>query len=144
MAELKATPGNGVSGTLTLTPASDGVRITGSIKGLMPATTHGFHVHEKGDCSAPDASSAGAHYNPAGQAHGDPLSNDRHLGDLPNIVSDTAGVAELDVIARGATLRSGQSNDILGRALIVHAKADDYRTQPSGDSGSRIACAIIK
>jgi superoxide dismutase, Cu-Zn family len=143
-AELKATQGNGVSGTLTLAPEAGGVRITGSIKGLTPATTHGFHVHEKGDCSAPDASSAGGHYNPAGHPHGDPAGTQRHLGDMPNAVADAEGAATVDMVLSGATLRSGQPDDILGKSIVVHEKADDYKSQPAGDSGKRIACGIIK
>ena len=143
-AELKATQGNGVSGTLRLLPEANGVRISGSIKGLTPNTTHGFHVHEKGDCSAPDASSAGAHYNPGGQPHGNPASVDRHLGDMPNVSTDAQGVATVDIVVSGVTLRTGQVNDIVGKAIVLHQKADDYKTQPAGDSGSRIACAVIK
>lgn len=143
-AELKATPGNGVSGTLTLKPAQEGVHMTGTIRGLMPTSQHGFHVHEKGDCSAPDASSAGAHYNPAGQPHGNPAATARHLGDMPNIQSDAKGVAKVDMNISGVTLRTGQANDIVGKAIVVHEKADDYKTQPAGNSGNRIACAVIK
>jgi Cu-Zn family superoxide dismutase len=143
-AELKATTGNGVSGTLSLASVANGVRITGSIAGLEPNTTHGFHVHEKGDCSAPDASSAGGHFNPSSQPHGNPATMERHAGDMANVVSDAAGNAKLDVVATGVTLRTGQANDIIGKAIVVHQKADDYKTQPSGDSGSRIACGIIK
>lgn len=143
-AELKATEGNGVSGTLDLAGEGNGVHITGTIHGLTPNSTHGFHVHEKGDCSAPDASSAGAHYNPHGQPHGDPTGTARHLGDMPNLTANAEGVAELDATVAGATLRTGQPDDLVGKAIVVHEKADDYKTQPSGDSGKRIACAVIK
>lgn len=143
-AELKATEGNGVSGTLMLASEGPGVRITGSIAGLAPSSTHGFHVHENGDCSAPDASSAGDHYNPTGQPHGDPAGTAHHVGDMPNVTANAEGTAELDVVVDGLSLRTGQPNDILGRAIVVHEKADDYKSQPSGDSGNRLACAIIK
>lgn len=143
-AELKATTGNGVSGTLTLTQEGDGVRIKGTIAGLAPNSTHGFHVHEKGDCSAPDATSAGGHFNPEHHPHGNPASDDRHAGDMPNVVSDGKGMAKVDILDKGVTLRSGDANDIVGKAIIVHQKADDYKSQPSGDAGSRIACGIIK
>ena len=144
VAELKATEGNGVSGTLMLSPMGDGVHITGAIKGLAPGSTHGFHVHENGDCSAPDASSAGGHFNPTRQPHGDPAGASHHLGDIPNVTADAEGSAELDIHVSGLTLRSGQADDILGKSLIVHEKADDYASQPSGDSGNRLACGIIK
>jgi Cu-Zn family superoxide dismutase len=144
VAELKATQGNGVSGTLMFSPMGDGVHITGAIKGLAPGSTHGFHVHEKGDCSAPDASSAGAHFNPTQQPHGDPGGASHHLGDIPNVTADGEGSVELDLHVSGLTLRTGQADDILGRSVIVHEKADDYTSQPSGDSGNRLACGIIK
>jgi Cu-Zn family superoxide dismutase len=143
-AELKATPGNGISGTLTLKQEGEGVRVTGSVKGLEPGSTHGFHVHEKGDCSAPDASSAGGHYNPSAQPHGDPKGAQHHLGDMSNIVADASGAAKVDAVLSGTTLRSGAANDLVGKAVIVHGGADDYKSQPAGNSGPRIACAIIK
>lgn len=143
-AELKATPGNGVSGTLTLKAEGDGVRLTGSVTGLEPNSTHGFHVHEKGDCSAPDASSAGGHYNPTSKPHGDPKGSEHHLGDMTNIVADASGTAKLDLKLDDVTLRSGAANDLVGKAVIVHGGPDDYKSQPAGNSGPRIACAIIK
>ena len=103
---------------------------------------HGFHVHETGDCSALDASSAGAHYNPAGAAHGDPASVTHHAGDIPNVQADESGRARVDARVQGVSL--GGANDIIGRALIVHADPDDYTTQPSGNSGARIACGVIE
>lgn len=144
VAELKATQGNGVSGTLMFAPMGDGIHINGSIKGLAPGSTHGFHVHENGDCSAPDASSAGAHFNPTQQPHGDPAGATHHLGDIPNVTADAAGSAEVDIHVSGLTLRTGQADDALGKSVIVHEKADDYTSQPAGDSGNRIACGIIK
>ena len=143
-AELKATPGNGVSGTLTFDAEGSGVRLTGSVKGLKPNSTHGFHVHEKGDCSAPDATSAGGHYNPTSHAHGDPKGAEHHLGDMPNLEADGTGTATLDVVVKNATLRTGEPSDLVGKAVIVHAGPDDYKSQPAGNSGARIACGIIK
>ena len=127
-----------------LQPSGPGVQITGTINGLTPGATHGFHVHENGDCSAPDASSAGEHYNPTSQPHGDPAGTAHHVGDMPNVTSNAEGIAELDAVIDGLSLRTGEPNDIIGRAIVVHEKADDYKTQPSGNSGKRIACAIIK
>jgi len=144
MAELKATQGNGVSGTLMLAPDAGGVHITGSIKGLPPGSTHGFHVHENGDCSAPDASSAGGHFNPSNEQHGNPESGGHHRDGMPNITADAEGTAELDAVVSGVTLRTQEANDVVGKSIVIHEKADDYKTQPSGDSGKRIACGIIK
>jgi Cu-Zn family superoxide dismutase len=143
-AELRPTQGNNVSGTLSLTPDKEGVHVVGSIKGLKPNGEHGFHVHEKGDCSAPDASSAGAHFNPGGQPHGNPNAGPHHLGDAPNVRANADGTADVDVHISAATLRTGRADDIFGRAIVVHEKPDDYKSQPAGNSGNRVACGVIK
>jgi Cu-Zn family superoxide dismutase len=142
-AELAATKGNEANGELVLTSMPDGVRIEGSISGLKADAAHGFHVHEKGDCSAPDASSAGEHFNPTSQPHGDPASAAHHAGDMQNLDADAEGRAAISTTVSGVTLGDGGSNDVVGKAIVVHQKADDYKTQPSGDSGDRIACGVI-
>ncbi|HEX7769206.1 MAG TPA: superoxide dismutase family protein [Dokdonella sp.] len=139
---LAPTQGQLARGELGLRADDGGVRIVGRLQGLKPAGVHGFHVHETGDCSALDASSAGAHYNPAGAAHGDPASVTHHAGDIPNVQADESGRARVDARVQGVSL--GGANDIIGRALIVHADPDDYTTQPSGNSGARIACGVIE
>jgi len=141
---LASASGSLVSGRLTLTPIRDGVRVTGDIGGLAPGSSHGFHVHETGDCSAADAASAGGHFNPTGSAHGKAGTPAHHAGDIDNIVADVEGVAHVDRRIAGVVLGGGAGNDIVGRALVVHAAADDYRTQPSGNSGARVACGVIK
>lgn len=144
-ADLKPTQGHQAMGTLSLTPDKHGVRIAGSIKGLTPNAEHGFHVHEKGDCSAPDGSSAGGHFNPDAQPHGKPGdSGAHHLGDVPSVRANAQGVAQVDVRVSGATLRTNDANDIVGKALVVHEKPDDYKSQPAGNSGNRIACGVIE
>lgn len=141
-ANLKATEGNHAAGTLDLKQMNDGVHISGTISGLSPNTHHGFHVHENGDCSAPDAKSAGGHFNPDHHDHGNPSSPPHHAGDIPNIDSDAKGVAKVDVTVKGVTLDAGPES-VINRAIVVHEKADDYKSQPSGDSGPRIACGVI-
>jgi len=136
--------GSLVSGRLILTPEGDGVRIRGDIGGLAPDSVHGFHVHEKGDCSAADASSAGGHFNPAGQPHGRAGHGAHHAGDIDNLIADRNGVAHVDVHVAGVSLGGGEANDVLGRALIVHAVPDDYASQPAGNAGARIACGVIR
>jgi Cu-Zn family superoxide dismutase len=136
--------GTGPAGTLQLTAAAGGVQITGTITGLPPRSEHGFHVHETGDCAAPDFKSAGEHFNPEKGQHAEPTSPNRHLGDIPNITADETGIALVNVTVTGATLKDQGPHDLLGKALIVHAKKDDYKTQPSGDSGDRIACGVIR
>ena len=133
-----------VSGTLTLVPMGDGVHITGEVGGLKPGDVRGFHIHEKGDCSAADASSAGGHFNPGAQAHGRAGQGAHHAGDTDNIVANAKGVARIDAHVTGVTLGGGAGNDIAGRAVIVHAAADDYTTQPTGNAGARVACGVIK
>ena len=138
---LSPTQGNIAQGTLYFSRAGDGVRIDGEITGLKPGT-HGFHVHEKGDCSAPDGSSAGGHYNPTGMTHGAPYEVKRHVGDLGNIVADATGVAKISQVDHGATLDG--PNSIIGHAVIVHADPDDFKSQPAGNAGKRVACGIIQ
>lgn len=133
-----------VSGRLSLQPMADGVHVVGEIGGLAPASEHGFHIHEKGDCSAVDASSAGGHFNPGSQPHGRLGHGAHHGGDGDNLVADAQGVAHVDAHFSGVSLGTGAANDIAGRALIVHAAPDDYRSQPSGNAGARVACGIIR
>src|SRR5690606_24831997 len=146
VAQLESRSGSMATGQLELRAGDNGVSITGEVAGLTAGSEHAFHVHEVGDCSAPDASSAGGHFNPAGAPHGPPTvaPNERHLGDMPNVVADTNGASAVTASVRGATLRDGGPNDLIGKALVVHEKRDDYMTQPSGDAGGRIACGVIR
>ena len=140
--QLEPRSGSKVKGTLVLREQKDGVLISGEISGLMLNKTHGFHVHEKGDCSAPDASSAGPHFNPTGAPHGKAWSGPHHAGDMPNIETDNWGVAQVSILLEGAMLAPGPSS-IAGRAIVVHRDPDDYSTQPAGNAGPRIACGVI-
>lgn len=143
MAELAPTQDNEASGTVTFEQQPDGgVHISANISGL-PAGKHGFHIHETGDCSAPDATSAGGHFNPEGTAHGAPDSAEHHAGDLGNLEADEDGNAELHVTYNFITLGEG-ANSIVGKAVIVHAGEDDFVTQPTGAAGARLACGVIQ
>jgi Cu-Zn family superoxide dismutase len=142
-ATLAPASGSQVSGKLMLMPMGDGVHITGDIGGFAPNSTHGFHIHEKGDCSAADASSAGGHFNPTTQAHGRYTAPQHHVGDNDNLVADASGVAHVNAHFPGAALGGGGANDVIGKAVVVHADADDYTSQPSGNAGARIACGVI-
>lgn len=133
-----------VSGKLGLTPQAGGVHISGILGGLPALGRFGFHVHETGDCSAVDGSSAGGHFNPTQQPHGNAKIGPHHAGDMDNLVADAEGVAHLDTQLPGVSLGGGGPMDILGRALVVHADPDDYATQPAGKSGARLACGVIK
>lgn len=141
-AELKPTQSNTAAGTVRFTQQGDKLLITADITGLKPNAEHGFHVHEKGDCSAPDGASAGGHFNPGGKAHAHYGTGERHAGDMPNLKADANGRAsyrwESDTLSV-----SGAGNGVAGRAVIVHRDPDDYKSQPAGNSGPRIACGLI-
>jgi len=141
--QLAPTQGQTASGTLSLAAEGDSVRLTGTLQGLKPDSEFGFHIHEKGDCSAPDASSAGGHFNPANAQHGNPQGGTHHAGDMLNAKSDASGAAQVDVVASGVSLDSAQPNGVRGKAVVLHEKADDYASQPAGNSGARIACGVI-
>ena len=133
-----------VSGRLELASQPGGVRITGTLGGLRAHQLAAFHVHERGDCTAVDASSAGGHFNPLGQAHGRAGQGGHHLGDMDNLQADAGGRVAVDVYLAGVVLGGGAGNDILGRALVVHGQGDDYRSQPAGNAGVRVASGVIR
>lgn len=141
-ASLKPTTGNKAYGEVTFEQAGGKVRVIAQIAGLKPNQEHGFHIHEKGDCSAGDGTSAGGHFNPTGAPHGGP-GMQRHGGDLPNLKADAKGKAKMTVEVDGITVTPGSAS-IVGRGLVVHAQPDDYKTQPTGNSGARLACAVIE
>lgn len=143
---LTAAPGSQVKGDLTLASQGTGLTIRGEVSGLTPRQEHGFHVHEVGECAPPDFKSAGEHFNPTMDPHGGPKAKARHLGDIPNIKADESGRARIDVTVPGLSLedRDGAPTAVLGKALVIHAMKDDYKTQPSGGSGDRIACGVIR
>ncbi|HET6345810.1 MAG TPA: superoxide dismutase family protein, partial [Myxococcota bacterium] len=135
---------SGVAGSVTFTELPDGgVHAEGKLTGLTPGV-HGFHVHEGGSCSAPDGSSAGPHFNPTAAPHGDVEAAQSHVGDLGNITADASGSATVSVTKKSATLAEGAATSFLNRAVIVHKKGDDLKSQPAGDAGDRIGCGIIK
>ena len=141
-AELGPASGSQVAGTVTFTRLSGGgVHVVGDLTGLTPGE-HGFHVHEVGDCSAPDATSAKGHFNPTGKLHGG-QDGEHHAGDMANLVADADGKAHYSADFPALEIGSGDGN-IIGRAVVIHAAADDYKTQPAGNSGKRVACGVIK
>ena len=142
VADLAPTKGNDTKGSVAFTQSGERVTVVAEISGLTPGG-HGFHIHEKGDCTAEDATSAGGHFNPAGKPHADPASRDRHAGDMPMLMADAAGNARLTTTLDIVTIGGGTA-DIVGRGVIVHKDADDYKTQPTGNSGARVACGVIR
>jgi superoxide dismutase, Cu-Zn family len=139
-AKLEPKSGSQVTGAVTFTKSGNDVQVVADIQNLKPGK-HGFHLHEKGDCSAPDAASAGAHFNPTHQHHGGPDSAERHTGDFGNIIADASGKAHLDW--KGKMSLSG-ADSIIGKSVVVHEKEDDLKTDPSGNSGARVACGVIE
>jgi superoxide dismutase, Cu-Zn family len=141
-AQLTPTRGNKVSGQVSFTEEFGKLKVVADVSGLEPGTKHGFHIHEFGDCSAPDASSAGGHFNPEGHAHGSPEADPHHAGDLGNVVADAKGNAHLEIEVSGVSL-GGVSDSYLGRAVIIHKSSDDLTSQPVGAAGARVACGVI-
>ena len=137
---LYATQGNNVTGTVTFTQTNEGVKVVADIKGLTVGK-HGFHIHECGDCTAADGSSAGGHFNPENKKHGSHADSIRHIGDLGNVEADATGVAHLEYIDTAIALEGEHS--IIGRSVIVHKNEDDLKTQPTGNAGGRVACGVI-
>ena len=138
---LASTAGNTAAGTVTFEQKGGKVAINAKVSGLAPGG-HGFHIHEKGDCSAADGMSAGGHFNPTGKPHGDPNVPDHHAGDMPMLQADASGNAMLSAELGVITVGSG-ATDIVGKSVIVHKDADDFKTQPTGNSGARVACGVI-
>jgi len=142
VAKLQPTKGNQATGTATFTQRGNRVVVDAHVSGLPPGREVGFHIHEKGDCSSGDGMSAGPHYNPLGKQHAHFTTPERHAGDLPALRADASGTAHLTVELDVITVTDGATS-IVGRGLVVHADPDDYKTQPTGNSGARIACGVI-
>lgn len=146
-AQVKGPDGSRVWGRVTFhqpegSDAGGRVFIRADVNGLPSGRQFGFHVHEKGDCSGADFMAAGGHFNPDGKPHGGGNSPERHAGDLPNLVSNGEGVAVYAATTDLITVAPGPRS-VVGRSVIIHASPDDFRTQPTGNSGARIACGVI-
>jgi Cu-Zn family superoxide dismutase len=142
IAVMKPTIGNQTRGIVRFIRMGDKVKITAQISGLKPNSKHGFHIHEFGDFSSMDAKSAGGHYNPEGYRHGGPESEERHAGDLGNLVSDSKGEARFELVVDNISI-NGKKNPVLGRGVVIHADEDDLKSQPTGNAGARLALGVI-
>jgi len=140
VAVIQPTAGNDVRGAVYFERVDEGVRVSGTVRGLSPGK-HGFHIHEYGDLSKTDGTSAGGHYAPKGHEHGAPDDQQRHIGDLGNIEANQNGVAEFSFVDDRIQLMGPFT--ILGRGLIIHKNADDLTSQPTGNAGPRVAMAVI-
>jgi len=141
-ADLQSTKGSKASGSATFTQVGDKVRLVADVSGLNPGQEHGFHIHEAGDCSSGDGMSTKGHFNPQSKPHAHYSTAERHAGDMPALRADANGNAHLDTVLDVMTVNPGPTS-IVGRGLIVHAGSDDYKTQPTGNAGARVACGII-
>ena len=141
VASLTPTQGNQVRGLVMFHEMDGHLMVHAKLSGLAPNSEHGFHVHETGSCASTDGSSAGGHFNPDGKPHG-PQGAAHHAGDLPALKADANGVVDQKFMLAGPTIADGPAS-LVGRSVIVHAQADDYITQPTGNSGARVACGVI-
>lgn len=142
-AQLQPTKGNKTFGEATFEQVGNKVHVVVYVQGLKPGREHGLHIHEAGDCSSGDGMSTKGHFNPFGKPHAGHGSAERHAGDLPPLKADKSGRAKVDVQLDIITVTPGPGS-IVGRGLIVHADPDDYKTQPTGNAGARIACGVIQ
>ena len=142
-ATLTPTKGSTVRGNVSFVQSGSKVRVTANVTGLKPNGEFGFHIHEAGDCSSGDGMSTKGHFNPYGKAHAHAGTPERHAGDLTSLKSDASGNASLTVDLDVISVSPGPAS-IVGRGLIVHAQADDFKTQPTGNAGARSACAVIQ
>jgi len=140
VAVISPLKGSGVHGIVTFEAVEHGVRVVADLSGLTPGK-HGFHIHEFGDISSEDGSSAGGHFNPMGMPHSMPSADKRHAGDMGNVEANSDGKAHLDYVDPVMSLTGEHS--IIGRGVIVHEKEDDLKTQPTGNAGARVACGVI-
>jgi len=141
--QMQATKGNTASGTLELVQKGGIVSVTGKIKGLSANGEHGFHVHEKGDCSSGDGMGTGGHFNPSAKTHGMHGHGETHAGDMPSLVADANGVAVVNFETSSISLLDGNPANAIGRGMIIHRDPDDFKTQPTGNSGPRISCGVV-
>lgn len=141
-AKMEARSGSSVAGMVSFSQQGNTLMVEAKISGLTPGE-HGFHIHESGDCSAADASSAKGHFNPGAKSHGHHAGMERHGGDMPNLVADAYGNASFKAEVSMLTLGS-DATGIMNRSVVIHADPDDYKSQPAGNSGKRIACGTIR
>jgi Cu-Zn family superoxide dismutase len=141
VAKLSPPAGGNVTGAVTFTGSDSGTKVVVDISGLTPGK-HGFHIHDKGDCSDPKFNSAGAHFNPTHSHHGGPATEVRHIGDFGNVETDASGKVHVELTDKNLKLTGADA--IAGKSVIVHAGEDDLKTDPSGNSGDRVACGVIE
>lgn len=144
VAHVKGVEGDGL-GKVSFSQTAEGVLLQAQLDGLKPGV-HAIHIHETGKCDGPDFKSAGGHFNPDNVSHGFLVGRESHAGDMPNFTVSSDGKAVVEIMNPDVTLTTGKPNSLLGgsgTAVVVHSGADDYRSQPAGDAGKRVACGVI-
>lgn len=141
-ADVTSATNKNINAVVLFKDTDDGLKITAHATGLTPNSTHGFHIHQMGKCDGPDYKSAGDHFNPTKMKHGAPQSEKSHMGDMGNLKADAKGEAHMEMVLSKADAK--ELKEISGKSVLIHEKADDYKSQPAGDSGARIACGVIK
>jgi Cu-Zn family superoxide dismutase len=139
---VEAKSGSKLTGKATFTEKGKEVVFKMDVENLPPGE-HAVHLHEKGDCSSPDGKSAGGHWNPGSQPHGQWGHDGHHLGDIGNFTVGADGKGTITLTTDKWSLGTGQANDVNGKAIIVHEKVDDFKTQPTGNAGGRIGCGVV-
>ena len=142
-AELMTADGTSVGTVRFFSAAGGGVRVEADVRGVDATGMHGFHIHENGECTPPDFTSAGGHFNPEGVEHACPPTTPRHAGDMGNVELDEGGNATFELTADNISLESGP-NSVIGKAVLLHGHEDDCQSQPTGDAGPRLACGVIE
>lgn len=142
VSDIHSAKDSNIRGMIKIEELKNEIKVTTDLKGLRPNSKLGFHIHENGICEGPDYKSAGDHLNPMKHRHGRPEAIERHLGDMGNLVTNASGESRQVILLP----KSGKEDvkEILGKAVLIHAGTDDLNTQPSGNSGDRIACGLIK
>ena len=142
-AQLQPTKGSKTFGEATFEEVGGKVHVVIYVQGLKPGQDHGLHIHEVGDCSSGDGMSTKGHFNPFGKPHAHHGTPERHAGDLPSLKAGKDGRSKVDAMLDIITVAAGAAS-VVGRGLIVHADPDDFKTQPTGNAGARIACGVIR
>lgn len=143
-ATIQSASGSTMTGEAVFEEVTGGVKMTLTVKGATPGT-HAVHLHESGDCSAADATSAGAHWNPTHQSHGDRSGDGEfHSGDIANLIVDADGTGKLEATAKDWTIGGAENTNVIGKAVIIHASPDDFVSQPSGNAGAREGCGVVE
>lgn len=142
VSDLHSVKFKSLKGMITIEELEKELKITADVSGLRPNSKLGFHIHENGVCEGPEYKTAGEHFNPHNQKHGRPEGKTRHMGDMGNLETNAEGVAKKVILL--PKMQPHDMKELIGKSILIHAKKDDLKSQPSGNSGERVACGLIK